>query len=930
MLNETKTTKPIKSLLSLLSFAIISSAFLFGSPASGQTAGEDIKMLNDQDLGKWERIGFRGTALSDDGKWLIYSISRNNKETELRLHDLSKDSVKALKDGGSSAFSADSKWLGYLISPDFQTQKTLREKKKPVRKSFELVNLISGKTSGVKNISSFSFSEDGKFLVLKPYPPEKSESKSSNIIVKNLAANTATVFGNVKEYKWSDQGSILVAIVETKDKLGNGVKLFDGKASVTLDSKEAVYSRLTWRKNSNDLAVLRSQEKEGFKDPSNEILVWKDVSIVSSGPILFDSLTTANFPKDMRVLDTKPLQWSLGGNSVFFSIEKWEKGPKKLKKDDKKPPEKKPEKKKTLPEIPALEIWNSSDVRAIPEQKSRPYDKSVQSVWHLDKNSFVQIKDVRLQPDSPILIALDNTPYEFEGMFGRPSADVYSVNIKTGQRKKILTNVIYPQVVSSNGSSFVYLKDDHYHLYDLITRTDTNLSQSLDASFINLDDDHPVKQKRPYGFAGWDKTGSYFLAHSKYDIWKFDAKSGKAIRLTNGKPERTTHRFVRLDRSNRYVDLNGGVYVRKFNGLSKQSGYARLTSEKNLKNIYWGDALASRLTVAKNEDVSAFTLEKYDDSPDFFLSQNGDSNIKQVSKTNPFENQFKNGKAELIEYENVNGKKLQGVLYYPDDHTPGKKYPMITYIYERLSDGFHRYETPSKTNYYSTRIFTSKGFFVFKPDIVFDAGDPGVSSVKTLELAVKAVVDKGLVDAKRVGLVGHSWGGYQTAFAVTRTNIFAAAVAGAGISNLVTMYGTLTPSFGNTFESGHMEVSQERMQVPPWEDINGYLRNSAIPNIPKMQTPLLMEVGDADTNVNWGQGIQMYVAARRAKKEMVLLVYAKEGHGLRQEKNQIDYQKRILEWFGHYLKNDPAKRWIKEKISYPEQQKLLKERKLEE
>ena len=284
----------------------------------------------------------------------------------------------------------------------------------------------------------------------------------------------------------------------------------------------------------------------------------------------------------------------------------------------------------------------------------------------------------------------------------------------------------------------------------------------------------------------------------------------------------------------------------------------------------------------------------------------------------------------MVEYVNANGKKLQGILYYPDDYVSGKKYPMITYIYERLSNGFHRYEIPSKTNYYSTRIFTSKGYFVFKPDIVFDPGDPGVSSTKTLELAVKTVVNKGDVDEKRVGLVGHSWGGYQTAFAVTRTKIFAAAVAGAGISNLVTMYGTLTPAFGNTFESGHMEISQERMRVPPWEDIDGYLRNSAIPNIKNMQTPLLMEVGDADTNVNWGQGIQMYVAARRAKKEMVLLVYAKEGHGLRQRKNQIDYQKRILEWFGHYLKKDEPKRWVKEKISYPEQQKLLKERKLEE
>ncbi|NNE67319.1 MAG: prolyl oligopeptidase family serine peptidase, partial [Pyrinomonadaceae bacterium] len=161
------------------------------------------------------------------------------------------------------------------------------------------------------------------------------------------------------------------------------------------------------------------------------------------------------------------------------------------------------------------------------------------------------------------------------------------------------------------------------------------------------------------------------------------------------------------------------------------------------------------------------------------------------------------------------------------------------------------------------------------------------------------------------------------------TNIFSAAVSGAGIANLITMYGTLTPAFANTFESRHFEVSQERMNVPPWKDIEGYLRNSAIPNIENMQTPLLVEVGDADRNVNWRQSIEMYNAARRAKKELVMLVYANEGHGLRQKKNRMDYQKRILEWFGHYLKGDPAKPWIKQNLEYSEQQDLLKQRKLE-
>lgn len=888
----------------------------------------ELRTLTEKDYGKWETLGFRAD-ISDDGKWLIYSVSNNDKETELRLHNLSKNTVKVLKYGGNQTFSSDNRWLGYLVSPDIKTQEALNKEKKPIVRTFELLNLASGETTKIQNISTFGFSRDGKFLALKPNPDPKSDSKSSTIIVRNLASGADVTFGNVKEYVWSDQGSMLALTIDTRDIVGNGVMLFDGKVSMVLDSKEAVYSNVTWRRDSTDLAVLRTQKTDGYSEPTNNILVWKNVSVSGSAYSEFDPAKAAGFPADTRIVDKKPLQWSVDGSSVFFSIDKRAKSPEKPKQTEKDAP------KETdgQPEIPELEIWNSKDVLTVPEQKATPPDNSYLSVWHLDKNKFVQlgskdVKNIRFQPDSKTLLGSDQTPYEFQAMFGRPASDIYSVNIDTGERKKLLTNIVYVQNVSPSGTAFTFVKDDQYHLYNLVTGKDTNLTKSIDASFVYLDDDHPVTQKRPFEFSGWDKTGSYFVAHSEYDIWKFDAKTGKGTRLTDGKAEQIESRFISIDRRNRYVNIDEPFYVQRSGEWTKKSGYSKMVGG-TLKPIYWGDSRASRLSVSKENDVAVFSLEQANDSPDYFVSRAGSQNLEQISKINPSEGQFKTGRAELIEYVNANGKKLQGSLYYPDDYTPDKKYPMITYIYERLSDGFHSYSAPSKSNYYSRRVMTSKGYFVFNPDIVFDAGDPGVSSVKTLEIAVKAVVDKGLVDPKKVGLVGHSWGGYQAAFAVTGTNIFAAAVAGAGISNLLTMYGTVTPAFQSQFESKHFEVGQERMMVPPWENINAYLRNSAIPNIDKMQTPLLMEVGDADTNVNPGQAHEMYNAARRAKKEMVLLVYAKEGHGLTQAKNQIDYQRRILEWFGYYLKGDPPKSWIKDNIPYEKQQELLKKRELD-
>jgi dipeptidyl aminopeptidase/acylaminoacyl peptidase len=189
--------------------------------------------------------------------------------------------------------------------------------------------------------------------------------------------------------------------------------------------------------------------------------------------------------------------------------------------------------------------------------------------------------------------------------------------------------------------------------------------------------------------------------------------------------------------------------------------------------------------------------------------------------------------------------------------------------------------------------------------------------------AVKKVVAMGVADPARVGVVGHSWGGFDTTYLTTHTDIFAAGVAGAPITDLVSNYGNHHWSSGIA-ETDHIETGQQRMEVPLWEDLQAYVRNSAVFNVQNMKTPLLIEVGDSDGTVFWHQGIELYNIARRAKKDVVLLAYAGEDHGLRKKANQIDYQRRILEWFGHYLKNEPAPGWITSGVSVLEREQELK------
>jgi dipeptidyl aminopeptidase/acylaminoacyl peptidase len=250
---------------------------------------------------------------------------------------------------------------------------------------------------------------------------------------------------------------------------------------------------------------------------------------------------------------------------------------------------------------------------------------------------------------------------------------------------------------------------------------------------------------------------------------------------------------------------------------------------------------------------------------------------------------------------------------------------MIVYNYELLSQNVHRYVAPSDREYYNISVFTSHGYFVLQPDIVFTARKPGPSVIECVTAGVAKVIQMGLVDPKRVGVVGHSMGGYNTSILATRTTgVFAAAVAGAAMTDLVSYYGDHHWSSGIA-ETDHIETGQERMVAALYEDLQAYIDSSAVFAAHTMTVPLLLEAGDSDGTVAWHQAIELYNVARRARKNVVMAAYIGEDHGLRQKSNQKDYQRRILAWFGHYLKGEPAERWITDGQSFLERQAEIRQ-----
>ena len=876
-------------------------------------------------FGKWESA--RNVLFSDDNNWAGINISTNDSDYTIQLKQLRTGEFLTFENASSLNFSPNSKWITYSVMLPGKEAKKLKKSKKPVPNKMALFNLSTKDTVFFADVKSRSFSGNGDYLSLY-----RVKDSQNTLIIRTLKSGKEISFGNVKNFAWQPKGNLLAFSTHTKDKAANTVQLYnpENNTLTSLDSEASNYISLTWAEDNDDLLVVKEVKDDNYDKATNTLLVWNDLSGKAPAYHNFNQDNFKSFHKDWYVT-TGGIQISKNGDRVFFNI--FDRHLKANKKESDSTKTDSDSKDKWHEEAPALEIWNSKDELVITQQKvstGKGIDQPRQAVWNIKDNSFYVLIDgnvetVTINKDNTKFIGLDQEPYRFESLFGRPSYDLYLVDAEKGTQKLLVKNVAANFDLSPDANYFVYVKDDHLHLFDITKMSSRNLTEGIDAEFINNHNDHPVPQKPAYGFGGWSEDSKSFLLYSEFDVWQFHPTNNKITKITDGKASNIIYRVNYPNRWGPKEFNPKDVLTFSMSGkLTKDSGYAQGKLGGQIKTLIYEPA---RINIAgKSEDESMMSLVKmrYDESPTFYVTNQSFENPSEIFKINTFLKDYKWGKAELVNYTNALGNEAQGILYYPADYVKGKKYPMITYIYETLSANLNNFIAPSETSYYNTTVWSQNGYFVFNPDIEFEAGNPGVSSARTLEKAVAAVIEKGDVDPNKVGLIGHSWGGYQAGFVPTQTDIFAASVAGAGLTNLISMNLAITPAFRGSPENNHFEVGQERMVTSPWLAPEKYIENSSVMQVHKLNTPILFEVGDNDMNVNWRQGVEYYNAARRANKDFILLVYAKEGHGLREPKNQIDYQKRILEWFDHYLKGAEAKDWIKEGIPYNEQERQLK------
>jgi dipeptidyl aminopeptidase/acylaminoacyl peptidase len=904
---------------------------------------QDKQNLTPEDYGKWQSLG--AIDLSPNGDWVAYQVTVQEDNDTLFVVNRSTNKMYKLEFGSTPEFSKDNQWIAYRIGMPYKEAEKLREQSKPVESKMGLLNLNTGKKEIVQNISRFNFSRNGKFLAAYLAPPKESKEKGAVLLLKNLSDGTTRTIGNVTEFSFNKKSDHFAYIVEAANTAGNSVEIFNlqNYSLKVLASDTSKFSKLTWQKEGEGLAFFKNYRKDRYEEDNAVIYTYA----IAKSPSLksFDPETAKGIPAGMRIFNGSNITLSDDMTTAFFGLKKWTYNA-LAKKEDRKAGDSLTKKdttridstraivaakKGTSPEkLAGVDIWHWKDPEIQPRQKMTLGQDTVfsyLSAWNLDNNSFYLLaKDeaprAQLTGNQKHVIIYTDTKYK--PAFKEDYADAYIVNVKTGKEKLAFEKSLagfnnFPQT-SPEGKYLVYFKDNHWWSYNMATSENINITGNIKTNFWNVRDDHPAS-KPPVGSAGWTKGDKEILLYDEYDVWAVKPDGKGARKLTEGAKDETVYRVVRTDFENNYLDDAKPIMLSAYGDKTKKYGYAKFEKGK-VERLIFEDAQINRLVKAKDANTFLYVKQNYEKPPTLHVSENFNA-TKEVVGINPQHKNYHWGKSELISFTSKKGKKLQGALFYPANYNPEKKYPMIVYIYETLSNTVHGYTAPSQRGAYNTTNFTTNGYFVFRPDIVYEINDPGISAVNCVIPAVEEVLKTGKVDKDKLGIMGHSWGAYQTSFIITQTDMFKAAIAGAPLTNLISMSNSIYWNTG-TPDSKIFETSQGRFDGPWYERMEEHMRNSPMYNAKNITTPLLVAFGDKDGAVDWHQGIEMYSTMRRMQKPHIMLVYADENHGLAKKENQIDYQRRQKEYFDHYLLGKPAEKWITEGV--PMQEKLKREK----
>jgi len=838
-------------------------------------------------------------------------------------------------------FTADNQYVVSTTYPTkVDTDASKKAKKKPEdmpKGGLVIVDLKSFTATSVASVKSVQIpSKAGSWIAYlkeskEATPPARPgvtrKEYGTDLVMRDLASGKETTFPSVLEYSVARDGALLLYAVSSKTETENGVfVLIVGASSpppTALVSGAGRYLKLTWDREQKRAAFVSDRDDAAAKAPKFKAYVW-DRGGASAAAVVEGS--TPGMKSALGVSDRGALGFSRDGRKLYVPAA---------------PPS--PAPRAEGDDVPAdekvvLDIWNTADDLIQPMQRIRAAQeraRTYRGVYDLATKRYTQVADstlrtVILSDDGNRALGLDDSAYrrmiDFDGTYN----DLYLVDTGSGERKLVQKKwrgggfgAAFQW--SPSGDLGVFFADRHWHVLNAKDGSIRNLTSALPVSFADELDDTPDPPSG-YGGSGWTRDSASFLVNDRYDVWQLfeDGRPAKNLTEGEGRKGRTVYRIERTepvdeDDDERGIDPLRPLTLRGENEQTRETGFYRDGFDGSAAPVRLMSGSRSHRFVgrAKDADVFLVTAQRFDEFPDVHVT---DATFKILTKVTDGGSQtapFVWGKAELVEFRNTDGVALQAGLIKPDNFDPKKKYPMIVYIYERLSQNVHNFVNPAPGTSINVAYYVSNGYLILTPDIVYTLGQPGEDALKSVLPAIQEVVDRGFVDEANVGIQGHSWGGYQIAWMVTRTNRFKAAEAGAPVSNMTSAYSGIRWGSGLPRQFQY-EQTQSRVGPSLYDAPHKYLANSPIFEIKRVTTPLLILHNDNDDAVPWYQGIELFLALRRTGKEAYLFNYNGEFHGLRKRPNQKDYTVRMQQFFDHFLKAGPRPEWMEKGVPYIE------------
>ena len=877
------------------------------SPAFAQNAS---KSLTVDDLVTWQRITDR--EISDNGKWVACKMEPWEGDATVYLYAAQGQETATFSPADKFAFSASSGYLVVTQTPGKSTVdslKVLKTKEDKMPMNTLVIYSVAGKKETIDSLKTFKLADEADWIAYQR------GRKDSTLYVRSLDGSKTFQFPTVTDFQFAKKSGMLYYTSAAEGEAGIFTLNPEKGSPALIKEGKGVFKQTTFDEKGERLAFLYCADK----DSSYKALsLWLSEHNAPAKEIA----TRGNkaFPAEWVINENGMLQFSKSASRLFFGT-----SPEPRQKDTTQLAENRPN----------VQVWSWDEPVQYTVQnynKEKDLKKSYQAVYNLGNGSIFQLANEELpniqlgnEGDAALALLSTSRPYSLSSMWeARTRSDYYTVSLDNGERKQIAQADYGRFRLSPQGKYAYWYGETDSCWYTIALAEGKRYRLTTPESFPAWDEENDVPN-HPYahGAAGWTANDQNLLIYDRYDIWKFDPTAATSpINLTvNGRKEKLSYRLEQLDKEARFIDLGKPQLLKGFNETTKGYGFynARLSAPAAPKTLLAGNYMLRSINKAKNTDDVIYTMETFQQYPDIHYSTLAFKKSVQLTHGDKQQEGFIWGTAELVSWISLDGRPLEGVVYKPANFDPNKKYPMMVNFYERNSETLYNYRMPephrSTIDYH---LYNSNEYVIFNPDIRYVDGYPGESCYNCLMPGITMMIAKGYIDEKGIGAHGHSWGGYQVAYLATRTNLFSAIESGAPVVNMFSAYGGIRWGSGMA-RSFQYEHTQSRLGATPWSSPLRYLENSPLFTMDKVQTPILIMHNDADGHVPWYQGIEYFVAMKRLGKPCWLLNYTGEPHWPMHMANRIDFQRRMFQFFNHYLKNDKMPKWMSEGVPAVEQ-----------